>query len=247
MENSRRHGLERQRNRRHAPKGRRGLLAVALACIALLTAASPGAVIAADANTIATSGNDAGAPACSACHGQSGEGRPDAGYPRLAGLSAGYLLHQLNDFASGARASDIMHPVAKALTEDERKAMATFYASATTNKAPGDKTTDQKVEAAGAALAERGLWGKSLPACAQCHGPKGQGVGDAFPRLAGQSSAYIVGQLTAWKTGRRNNDPLHLMTGIASKLDDMQIAAVAAYYAALDPSPATAEPKGSTR
>lgn len=222
------------------------MVAVTLTCIVLLTVASLEPVFAADANTIAASGNGAGAPACSACHGQSGEGRPDAGFPRIAGLSAGYLLHQLNDFASGARASDIMQPVAKALSEDERQAMAAFYASASASKAPGEEKPDQKAQAAGAALAERGLWTKGLPACAQCHGPNGQGVGDTFPRLAGQSSAYIVAQLTAWKNGQRNNDPLHLMTGIASKLDDKQIAAVAAYYAALDPRTPTAETKGST-
>ncbi len=68
---------------------------------------------------------------------------------------------------------------------------------------------------------------------AQCHGAAGQGVGKTFPRLAGQSAEYIMGQLKAWKDGKRTDDPLHLMTGIASKLDDDQVVAVAAYYASL--------------
>ena len=43
------------------------------------------------------------------------------------------------------------------------------------------------------------------------------------------------------------DDPLHLMTGISSKLNDDQIAAVAAYYASLPVVPgAAAKPLGST-
>ena len=224
---------------------RRRVRMLILTCFILPKVGSFEPALATDAAEIASSGNGAGAPACSACHGQSGEGRPDAGYPRLAGLNADYLLQQLNDFASGARASDIMHPVAKALSEDERKAMAAFYASAAAKKAPAGQKPDQKLRTAGAALAERGLWAKGIPACGQCHGPDGQGVGNTFPRLAGQSSAYIIAQLTSWKDGKRTNDPLHLMTGIASKLDDQQIAAVADYYAALEPQEPTAETKGA--
>lgn len=55
--------------------------------------------IAAAGKGLAANGNSNGAPACSACHGDQGEGRPDAAYPRLAGLNSGYLLRQLNDFA----------------------------------------------------------------------------------------------------------------------------------------------------
>ena len=92
---------------------------------------------------------------------------------------------------------------------------------------------DDKTIAAGAALAGRGDWSKGLPGCGQCHGAAGQGVGKTFPGLAGQSAEYIMSQLKAWKDGKRTNDPLHLMTGIASKLSDDQVAAVAAYYASL--------------
>ena len=71
-------------------------------------------------------------------------------------------------------------------------------------------------------------------------------MGGTFPRLAGQSASYIEAQLKAWKSGKRTNDPLHLMTGIASKLDDKQIAAVAAHYAGLELRPTAAEARGST-
>ncbi|WP_449406110.1 c-type cytochrome [Massilia phosphatilytica] len=53
----------------------------------------------------------------------------------------------------------------------------------------------------------RGRWEDNLPACLQCHGPGGAGVGPAFPALAGQSSAYIAAQLHAFKDGSRPGGP----------------------------------------
>lgn len=198
---------------------------------------APSAAFGESAKAIAASGSAGGAPACSACHGDTGEGRPEAGYPRLSGIDARYLLRQLNDFADGNRPNDVMHPVAKSLSVGEREAMASYYGSLSAPKAAGEEKPAKKALADGALLAQRGDWSKGLPACGQCHGPSGQGVGSSFPKLAGQSATYISDQLNAWKAGRRSNDPLHLMTGVASKLDEQQISAVAAYYAHLKVEP----------
>ncbi len=201
---------------------------------------------AADGGEIAANGNGRNAPACSACHGAHGEGRPDAAYPRLAGLDSVYLIGQLNAFADGSRDNETMAPIAKALTPDERQAIAKFYAGLVTPKIDGPQKADDKTIAAGATLAGRGDWSKGLPGCGQCHGAAGQGVGTTFPKLAGQSAEYITSQLKAWKDGKRTNDPLHLMTGISSKLNDDQVAAVAAYYASLPVTAvASAMPQGS--
>jgi cytochrome c553 len=200
---------------------------------------------AADGRDIAAGGNGRDAPACSACHGAQGEGRPDLAYPRLAGLDSAYLIEQLNAFADGRRNNETMVPIAKALTADERQAIAKFYAGLATPKVDEPQKADDKTIAAGAALASRGDWSKGLPGCGQCHGATGQGVGKAFPTLAGQSAEYITAQLKAWKDGKRTNDPLHLMTGISGKLSDDQIAAAAAYYASLPAAAVTAAPQGS--
>jgi cytochrome c553 len=200
---------------------------------------------AADGRDIAAGGNGRDAPACSACHGAQGEGRPDLAYPRLAGLDSAYLIEQLNAFADGGRNNEAMVPIAKSLTADERQAIAKFYAGLATPKVDEPQKADDKTIAAGAALASRGDWSKGLPGCGQCHGATGQGVGKAFPTLAGQSAEYITAQLKAWKDGKRTNDPLHLMTGISGKLSDDQIAAAAAYYASLPAAAVTAAPQGS--
>ena len=200
---------------------------------------------AADGRDIAAGGNGRDAPACSACHGAQGEGRPDLAYPRLAGLDSAYLIEQLNAFADGGRNNEAMVPIAKSLTADERQAIAKFYAGLATPKVDEPQKADDKTIAAGAALASRGDWSKGLPGCGQCHGATGQGVGKAFPTLAGQSAEYITAQLKAWKDGKRTNDPLHLMTSISGKLSDDQIAAAAAYYASLPAAAVTAAPQGS--
>jgi cytochrome c553 len=203
-------------------------------CIVLL--ALPGVVAracAADGQAIAANGNGRDSPACSACHGEHGEGQPAAGFPRLAGLDSGYLVGQLDAFAQGSRDNETMGPIAKALSPDERQAVATFYAGLDAAKIDEPNKPDEKAVAVGRSLADHGDWSKQLPGCGACHGAAGQGVGKTFPGLAGQSAEYITSQLKAWKDGKRTDDPLHLMTGIANKLNDDQVAAVAAYYASL--------------
>src|SRR5699024_5747688 len=81
------------------------------------------------------------------------------------------------------------------------------------------------------------------PACEQCHGPGGIGVGAHFPPLAGQPAKYLAGQLKAWKQGKRHNDPLALMVHIAKKLNSADIDAVASWFAA---QPANSQEKTSS-
>jgi thiosulfate dehydrogenase len=182
--------------------------------------------------TIATQGTAKGIPACISCHGANGEGNAAAGFPRLAGLSETYLAAQLTAFADGTRENSIMQPFAKIMSLDGREAVAQYFSSLS---APKDIRTHDSADVStadtGAWLATRGRWQEDLPACVQCHGPGGVGVGSVFPPLAGQPAAYIAAQLGAWKNGKRAPGPLALMPAIASKLSDADIQAVAQYYA----------------
>ena len=74
--------------------------------------------------------------------------------------------------------------------------------------------------------------------CAACHGPKGNSISPAFPRLAGQQAAYIEAQLTGFHD-RTRGDPAAqaYMWGMASQLDARDIKQLAAYYAAQRPVP----------
>ena len=184
---------------------------------------------------LAHRGNAIGAPACSGCHGDKGQGQSGAGIPRLAGLNATYLDNQLAAFGNGARDNAIMTPIVKTLDPAARADLAAFYAGLPT-PAVAEASASRDL-AAGETLAFRGAWGANVPPCASCHGGRGLGVGGAFPALAGQSATYIANQLRAWKSGNRHDDPLGLMKSVAGHLDDAQIAAVAAYYASLPAAP----------
>jgi cytochrome c553 len=74
--------------------------------------------------------------------------------------------------------------------------------------------------------------------CSSCHGPGGHSISSTFPRLAGQQKDYLIAQLTAFRDHKRA-DP-HAQTymwGMAARLSDPAIAALAAYYAAQPPVP----------
>ena len=85
-------------------------------------------------------------------------------------------------------------------------------------------------------------------ACASCHGPRGESVSPAFPRLAGQQVAYLDGQLRAFRD-RTRGDPMAqaYMWGMASQLDDGTIKELAAYYAAQKPVAGKAADAGRGR
>jgi cytochrome c553 len=202
------------------------MFVIGLAAAALLG----GAAHATDAAAITRQGNGKGAAPCMACHGDDGGGQAAADNPRLAGLDADYLRKQLDDFASGTRASAVMQATATALGEDERQALAMYYSKLPLT--PTKPAIPPPADGVGAELATRGRWASNVPACVQCHGPAGVGVGAHFPPLAGQPATYIVAQLKAWQRGARHNDPLQLMQHLSGALSEQDIHAVADWFAA---------------
>lgn len=193
----------------------------------------------ADGKTLAASGGP-GVLACATCHGAQGEGMASAGFPYLAGQGQAYLKLQLQDFAQGTRHNPIMEPIAKSLDAAQIEAVTNYYSQlpkpfdAKALSARGETYPDK--DAAGAWLANRGDWDNNIPACAQCHGPGGVGVGEHFPALAGLSANYIQQQLKAWKEEKRAPGPLSLMGDIASRMSEAQIGAVADYFSSLPDS-----------
>jgi len=66
-------------------------------------------------------------PACISCHGKLAKGQGPV--PRLAGQHRDYLFRQIKDFRSTVREGDTMHENAKAITDEEALALATFFSS----------------------------------------------------------------------------------------------------------------------
>ncbi len=68
-------------------------------------------------------------------------------------------------------------------------------------------------------------------ACAACHGQDGvTGIAPDYPSIAGQNERYLLTQLRMIKSGER---PAPLMSGQLDMVSDDDLAAMAAYYAAM--------------
>src|SRR5699024_7613580 len=79
------------------------------------------------------------AASCAACHGADGNSASPQ-FPKLAGQSAAYLVHELKDFKSGKRQSAIMQGMAASLSEQDMKDVAAWYSSQTIK--PGAASPD---------------------------------------------------------------------------------------------------------
>jgi len=159
---------------------------------------------------------------CVACHGPAGKST-DPMYPVLAGQTSRYLYLQMRDFQEGRRGDPQMGPMAKDLTRDEMREISDYFAK---QKPPAQTF---KVDPAKAKLG-RAKADETL--CTMCHlgGFAGQ---NEIPRVAGQHYAYIVKELSDFKTRKRTNDAGN-MTSVAATLSDDDIDNLAQYIANLN-------------
>jgi len=96
---------------------------------------------------------------------------------------------------------------------------------------------------AGQQLASAGAPDKGVAACIGCHGAQGEGnAAGGFPRIAGQSQAYLAKQLGAYANDARVNP---IMQPIAKGMNAQQIRDVSAYYASLGDAPAAVGSSGA--
>lgn len=165
---------------------------ILLALIAFL----PAAALAADIKA----GKSSYAP-CVACHGASGEGKPAAGVPGIAGQSQSYLKRQLWDFKTGNRtltrdAADNVKPcpISMMLADGEQITnVAAYVASLPANKPvatiEGDADRGEEIY-------------KSK--CGACHGGHGWGNEALYtPRLTIIGDAYLIRQVRNFQDGLR--------------------------------------------
>ena len=164
---------------------------------------------------------------CAACHASDGS-RGSPANPILQGQHADYLSKQLADFKAGQRKNPIMQGIAAALSADDMRNVAAFYASKQAK--PGFAKNKQLVSV-GEAIHRGGLPDRQVPACAGCHSPNGAGVPSRYPRVGGQHADYLEAQLVAFRSGARNNGPV--MTEVAAKMNDREIKATADFLAGL--------------
>lgn len=168
------------------------------------------------------------AAVCAACHGPDGNSLIPVN-PTLAQQHPEYLIKQLTEFKSGARANAIMQGMASTLaTADDVRNVAYWVASKAAK--PGT-AKDKELVALGERIFRGGVADRQIAACAGCHSPNGAGIPAQYPRLKGQQTDYTVAQLTAFRDGVRKNSLQ--MSQVAAKLNDREIKALGDYIAGL--------------
>lgn len=167
---------------------------------------------------------------CGACHGADGNS-PAPTFPKLAGQGEGYLLKQMKDIKSGARAVPTMAGQLDALGDRDLADIAAYFAAQTRSPAAAKKD----LVALGEQVYRAGVREKGIAACTACHSPQGKGNAPArFPSLGGQHPEYIAVQLEAFRNDERVNDgDTRIMRDVAAHLSDKELEAVASYAAGL--------------
>lgn len=153
---------------------------------------------------------------CGYCHGENGNSkRPHI--PNLAAQNPVYLFHSFEKFAAGERIDYVMSNLAKSLTLEDRVNIAVYFSQQ--HVSPPESAKVPALSRQGQILFQS--------TCSGCHGDHAQGM-ETIPRLAGQPGDYLRKSLTRF----RNNDPSRagsVMIGVASKLSEADIEALASY------------------
>lgn len=164
---------------------------------------------------------------CNACHGEGGNS-VTAVFPKLAGQQPLYLAEQLKAFRAQKRADAspqaYMWGVSALLDDATIDGLAAYYAEQTPQ--PGAKG-DAAIAARGAQIFRDGLPARNVPACASCHGERGEGA-SVFPRIASQHADYLVRQMQEFGTKLRPHGVI-MADRVVKHLSAEEIRAVAVY------------------
>ena len=154
---------------------------------------------------------------CAGCHGTDGAA-PGNTIPVLGGQRADYLTAAMKAYRGGERDFYVMNFIARAFDESQTAAIADWFAAK-----PWVDTPTAGAPPAG------GIAARAVKACAECHGGAGEGSAKG-PRIAGQAAAYMTHAMMAYKSGTRSGTDA---MAVVNDISDGDIAALAAYYAAL--------------
>ena len=207
-------------------------LLATIASAVLLCAGWAGAQ--APAKPDATKGQAIAGQVCAACHANDGNSQLAAN-PKLAGQFYEYLHKQLVNFKPQGgkkpeRDNAVMAGMTANLSVDDLRNLAAYYAA---QKLKPAVAKDKELAALGQRIYRGGNASTGVAACAGCHGPAGAGMPAQYPRIAGQFAEYVEAQLKAFRAGTRANDPNGMMRGVAARMTDREIQAVAEYAAGL--------------
>ncbi|MGE5504029.1 MAG: c-type cytochrome, partial [Actinomycetota bacterium] len=198
------------------PRGTTMLVKVMTAAVALGVFAASQAVAADGKALFADKG-------CTACHGEDAKTPLQEGYPKLAGQNAAYVVQQLKDMKSGARANGLVADTMKPVAEDLDEASMTAIAEWLATLRPANIAAE-----AGPAGDGKTLYLKKT--CIACHGKEGnKPVMPFYPLVGGQEKGYLLQQLKDIKSTARKNGKVDAMAPVMHLVADNELEAIAGY------------------
>ncbi|HZY19861.1 MAG TPA: c-type cytochrome [Ramlibacter sp.] len=151
--------------------------------------------------------------------------------PMLAGQSAGYIEAALAAYKGGERKHPTMRGIADALTDQDIKDIAGWYAKlGQEGAAPLADKPSREPSPQVAALLQKA-------ACVSCHGANfSKPIAPNYPKIGGQHKDYLFVALKAYKTDNnaavgRNNA---IMGSIAKQFSTAELKALADYIGTLE-------------
>jgi cytochrome c553 len=159
------------------------------------------------------------AEACAACHGADGVSQTEL-TPSLAGQPDEFVQWQLVYFRSGVRKSEVMGPLAEALSNQDIRNLGAYYAS----------LPPPQPAIAPDALAQKGEQITLQHRCRSCHGDDYNGF-RAAARLSGQREDVMIKALHDFKSGKRVGSGVASMADVTYELSDADMEALSHYLA----------------
>lgn len=159
------------------------------------------------------------AETCAGCHGVDGVSQTPL-TPSLAGEPDEFVQWQLVYFRSGARKSEVMGPIAEALSNENIRNLGAYYAS----------LPPPQPAAVPDALAEKGEKLAVQHRCKSCHSDDFNGF-RAAARLSDQREDVMIQALRDFKSGKRVGSGVASMADVTYELSDADMQALAHYMA----------------
>lgn len=176
-------------------------------------------------------GREIAMQSCSQCHGAQGNAI-SKDFPSLSAQLPDYVASQLALYKMGKRRSPVMGSIATALKIEDMLDVATYFSQQTPAK-PYESARPELL-ALGEKLYYSGDGPRAIPACAWCHGPRGDSSAPIFPRIGGQSPVYLEFVLGVLKNKFFTIQEAYVMKAVLTNISEDEIKAVSEFVSTLD-------------
>jgi cytochrome c553 len=126
------------------------------------------------------------------------------------------MNHALSMFKAQTRASAIMQPIVRNLSDMQMRQLADYFANQSAPRVALTASASPQLVLAGKQLADQGA--ANVPPCFSCHAAPGKGHGARFPSIAAEPAEFVVNRLHEFQARAQGKTPqpgVHPSDGMA--------------------------------